>query len=226
MPAERLGTAVVPIREFDVIARDSAGHSGFVGHLALAAAGLPSHRPSDLVPVIHMRPPLENLGLCVADCVGSVGFTAEQKFQVRLFAEELDSEYRAMQLRSPLDQYVICPHASVFSSSDDTVVFRRFSCAGFVIEAYREAGVELLRTDLALLPLVTLDELKSQYPDLARHLDKEKERQKLGIGGDGPWPVLLAGYVLNSLARTSAEIHATPYLSRPGDGFFPPTPPE
>ena len=71
------------------------------------------------------------------------------------------------------------------------------------------------------LPLVGLDALKAQYPRFARFLDRPDVRDELGIGGDGPWPVVLAGYILNGLARPEREIRTTPYLARPGDEYFP-----
>ncbi len=71
------------------------------------------------------------------------------------------------------------------------------------------------------LPVVGLDALKAQYPGFARLLDSPRVRDEFGIGGDGPWPVVLAGYILNGLARPETEIRTTPYLARPGDEYFP-----
>ena len=45
------------------------------------------------------------------------------------------------------------------------------------------------------------------------------------IPGDGPWPVVLAGYVLNSLNRDEDEIRSAPYNATAGDEFFPPRTP-
>jgi len=134
----------------------------------------------------------------------------------------IESEYKAAQIGSSREQYVICPHVENVLRDDHTILYRRFSCVGFVLEAYRDAGISVLLTDLAPPPLVGLDALKTQYPEFAKILDRPRERKKLGIPGDGPWPVVLAGYVLNALARPEREIRTTPYLARAGDEFFPP----
>jgi len=151
--------------------------------------------------------------------------TVEEQLQIRLFSEELESEYNAAQIRHSRDQYVICPHVKEISREDDTAAYLRFSCAGFVIEAYREADIDLLWTDLAHLPLVGLEVLKAQYPEFAGMLERPRIRDEFGVGGDGPWPVVLAGYVLNALDRSETEIRSTPYRATEGDEFFPPRTP-
>ena len=144
---------------------------------------------------------MEREGKCYAHCVGSADLTVDEELQIRLFCEEVESEYEAARLGGLLEQYVICPHVKDVRREDQTVIYRRFSCVGFLLEAYREAQIDVLWTDLAPLPLVGLDALKAQYPRFARFLDRPDVRDELGIGSDGPWPVVLAGYILNGLAR-------------------------
>jgi hypothetical protein len=148
--------------------------------------------------------------------------TVDEQLQIGLFSDEVESEYEAARLGKFRDQYIICPHLKEVHREDQTVLYHRFSCAGFVLEAFREAEINILWTDLAPLPLVGPDALKTQYPEFAKILDRLREREKLGIPGDGPWPVVLAGYVLNALARPEREIRNTPYLPRAGNEFFPP----
>ena len=90
-----------------------------------------------------------------------------------------------------------------------------------MIEAYREVDIDVLETESERLPFVSLDALKTQYPESARLLDNPQVREAFGIRGDGPWAVVLAGYVLNSLDRLEAEIRLTPYRASVGDEFFP-----
>jgi hypothetical protein len=167
-----------------------------------------------------MRPPLERAGQCIANCVGSAGLTVDEQLQIAVFSEELELEYVSAQART-VRQYVISPHVDDIRREDQTLVCRRFSCAGLVIEAYREARIDVLRTESDSLPLVSLDTLKMQYPAQAPHLDHAKLRKQLGVPGDGPWPVVLAGYVLNALDRPEREIRSTPYRAIAGDEFFP-----
>ncbi|MDZ4821533.1 MAG: hypothetical protein SGJ20_21435 [Planctomycetota bacterium] len=75
------------------------------------------------------------------------------------------------------------------------------------------------------LPHSTLDDLKRYYPDFANVLGYQRMRDQLGIGVGNSWPVALAGYVLNSLARDVEDIHSTPYVPKPGDEYFSPDPP-
>jgi len=95
----------------------------------------------------------------------------------------------------------------------------RFSCVGFVLQAYQTARISILG---APLPLKTLDELKQFYPWAVNDLDNAESRVRLGIGEGDRWPVALVGYVLNSLSRSSGEIHASPFVPQPGDAYFPP----
>lgn len=46
-------------------------------------------------------------------------------------------------------------------------------------------------------------------------------RETYGIPGDGPWPVVLAGYVINSLDRSEEDIRRDPHAARAGDEYFP-----
>jgi len=221
MPAQRVGATAIAIRRLDVVGQDASSEPGFIGHLALAGEDRPSYEASTVLPVLHMRPPLERVSECRANCVGSAGLTADEKLQIGLFSDEVESEYHAAQVRN-VQQYVISPHVDEVRREDQSVVCRRFSCAGFVIEAYREARIDVLATRRDDLPVVSLDTLKTQYPGFAGHLDHLRLRDRLGIPGDGPWPVVLAGYVVNALNRPEAEIRATPYRAIVGDEFFPP----
>jgi hypothetical protein len=96
--------------------------------------------------------------------------------------------------------------------------YRRYSCAGFVLDAHLQVEIELVETDEASLPEVGRDEIGAAYPELARMDDQR--RTWLGIPGDGPWRVLLAGYVLHALNRPTDKIRSEPYRARPGDCRF------
>lgn len=220
MPAQRVGNNAVSIRRFDVVGQDAAGAPEFVGHVALAQREAASYRATEPLTVVHMRPPLEHAGHCYANCVGSATLTADEEKQIGLFSDEMQSEYLAAEVKT-LDQYVISPHVAEVRSDDGTLICYRFNCAGFAIEAYREAGINVLSVADEDLPPVSLDALKTQYPRFARLLDNARKREELGIPGVGPWRVVLAGYVINALDRPASEIRSVPYNAREGDGFFP-----
>jgi hypothetical protein len=94
----------------------------------------------------------------------------------------------------------------------------RFSCAGFVAEAYERARIRLVREDR--LPKVDLDLIKAAYPDFASWLDRSEFRESLGLEGDGDWPVLLCGYLFHAVNREADIIRREPYTPKPGDEVF------
>lgn len=218
MPASRTNEQPVVIRRFDVVGHDSPSQSEFIGHVGLAAAeGFSGDSPIDLV---HLAPPLGRELVDRPTCRGTVALTIDEILQIQVFVDELTSEYQASQVDSH-NQYVIAPHVREIPADDGTLICRRFSCGGFVLEAYRSIDVDLVDVRTEQLPPISLTALKTAYPDRARHLDRPALREKFGIAGDGPWPVLLPGYILNSLARPEAEVRSRPFQASPGQEFFP-----
>lgn len=226
MPAKRLQGDPIPIRQFDVGGQDSDDVIEFVRHVGLALQQNQSlTHESPVVRLAHMGPPLALDGEGDADPVQTIAtaeLTADEILQIQVFIDELSAEYEAEEAR-PRRQYIIRPHAA---DPDEEFPFRRFNCAGFVVEAYRDAGIDLVALDDASLPTVSLDTLKQTYSDQARRLDNPALRQAYGLTGDGPWPVLLAGHIINAMARDTEVIRQTPYTASTGDEFFPPRPSE
>lgn len=145
--------------------------------------------------------------------VATAELTADEILQIQVFSDELWLEYEAENAR-PERQYIICPHAS---DPDEQFRFRRFNCAGFAVEADRVAGIDLVHFDEKSLPTVSVTTLIQAYPKHARRLDNRVLREAYGRCGDGPWPVLLAGYVINAMARETTAIRESPYRARVGD---------
>lgn len=166
MPAVRLGGVAIAICKYDVVGQDSAGTPGFVGHVGLAGEYRGLSGQSDELPLVHMRPPLE-IGSSAEPihCAGTVDLTREEILQIGLFIDEMEAEYLAAQLRNDRRrQYVIAPHVQPVTAPDGTVIYHRYSCAGFVIESYREIGIPLLRIDAGGLPGVSLETLVLHTP--------------------------------------------------------------
>lgn len=225
MPAERLQDAPITIRKFDVAGQDSKDVAAFVRHVGLAMRHQDGLTRESDVRLVHMGPPLtqdDEGGASPVHTVATAELTADELLQIQVFVDELISEYKAEEAR-PNRQYIICPHAT---EPDEEFPFRRFSCAGFAVEAYRDADIELLNLGETSLPLVSLEMLKQAYPDLAGALDKERLRTAYGLSGDGPWHVPLAGYVINAMARDPKTIREVPYTANAGDEYFPARPPE
>jgi hypothetical protein len=221
MPAFRLSDQPVATGKFDVFGQDSASVAHFVRHVGLCGEDRNGHQAHEPLALVHMVPQL-SLGDGQVQCVGSAGLTVDEINEIGVFVDERSSEYEASQRRDPKQQYVVHPHAKPVTSSDGTVICTQFSCAGFVIEAYNAVGIPLISDDEGVFPESDVETLVSAYPDLERYL-RSPARKMVGLEGDGPWPVVLAGHVINSLRRNVGRIRQEPYLPQSGDAFFPAT---
>jgi len=220
VPAQRLDQQSISISQFDVAGRDSATLSEFIRHVGLMPEIVASFAPGTLSRLLHMKPPLETEAEPGSvHVVGSVPPTIDETSAISLFYDEHRNEYAA-QSASRLLQYAILPSIQPDRATDGTVIRTRFSCAGFVIGAYREAEIDLIDEDEGTLPPVDLETLVRAYPDQESSLRNPKLRERMNLGGDGPWPVVLPGYVLKSLCRRFEEIKAVAYRPTPGDEFF------
>lgn len=236
MPAQQLANNVaINIALYDVLGFDSQERATFVGHVALASSMVSSSQGTPAgVRLVHMTPPLL-VGSPVRDpakCHGHVGLDEPKRRVIEAFVRRLESEYAAEAVRRRLagtwdqaakdqfrsDQYTIRPHVRW---PDGDRPYHQLSCAGFVQEAYEEAGIPLVDTDDANLPTCSLDTLKTAYAVVAAHLEDTEFRVQKGLNGDGPWPILLPGYIMNSLDRDRDEILSSPFHATPGDECFP-----
>ncbi len=203
----------------DVIAQDGDSPH-FIRHVGLASK--PGTHKRDEVEVAHMGPPLLSIASMTADAVGNARLTDGEIRKIKDYIDRHDSEHQAVTRvsRANISQmYCIVPHVIPFREEDGRYVRMRFSCAGFVFEAYRRARIRLLEE--SQLPLITLDQIKQAYPDSAKILDVPKFREAMGLMGSGPWPVMLCGYLLHSLNRDEALIRAHPHLAGSGEENFP-----
>ena len=86
-----------------------------------------------------------------------------------------------------------------------------------MLEAYLQTGIRLIVLDSKSLPLIPLAALKQAYSQLGQRLEDVNARTELGLHGEGPWPVVLAGYVINALGRqtwtTSAKARTDRFLA-------------
>ena len=218
MSAYRLEQQRVDIRQFDVLGLDSDAVTHFIRHVGLSTDKKDQFALQDVLAFTHMGPPLEHGSAPgPAHTIGSVPLNADEIQQVNVFVDERRSEYEANKTRQ---QYVIRPHVKPKCETDGTILYYQFNCAGFVVEAYRFVGIVLLLTGEDVLPTVPLPVLVAAYPDLRDLLENARLRERYNLPGDGPWPVLLAGYVLNALDRDDIR-GATPYRANLGDEYFP-----
>jgi hypothetical protein len=114
--------------------------------------------------------------------------------------------------RRGLNHYTVHPPVAVVSMPHTGVPrYWRFSCVGLVLECFRVgAGIRLLDWEGAPTPLVDRATLEGCYPVFA--LVSVAIAERLGVSGDGPWSIVLPGYVFHALNRPDADIRARPYV--------------
>jgi hypothetical protein len=219
MPSRRVTEQVVSTARYDIVGSDSEHGPGFIRHTGLARDTAQYDRSS--VGVINMGPPLRTADRMFADATGTAGLSEDEDRKIKDFVDRHVGEHASAQKagRELLTRaYCVLPHATRLAEADGRYTRTRFSCAGFVVEAYKRARIALV--DEEGLPLVGLEQIKQAYPDFAPMLDREEVRISVGLTGHGPWPVILCGYLFHAMARDAAAIRRDVYVARPGDEVF------
>lgn len=217
-------TALAAASLFDVIGDGSpfVRHVGlFIGHVSAQVAG--GHAAAN-IEVIDMGPPLPSGQPMHADVIGTAALTADEQQKIRTFVDRHVLEHQALKtlgltLANLSKGYCICPHAAALTEADGRCVRMKFSCAGFVFEAYRFANIHLI--DEQRLPSVDLSMIQKAYPAFSSFLNRPVMRVALGLSEVGPWPIMLCGYLFHALARSSQLIRQTPHIAQPGQEQFP-----
>ena len=192
--------------------------TSFVQHVAILRDDAELRYAMQGVRVCHMGPPLvagaQSAGVaqpeectCAAHLIGDVELDAEEIEGVKTWLVEVDKEIRPT---NKLRQYIVDPPMKWVEAENKTRLYRRFSCAGFVLECYRSVDIDLIRVaDAERLPEVDLETVARAYGDSVR---RETLRSRLGIPGDGPWRIVLAGYIMHALNRTDHLIRQIPHV--------------
>lgn len=205
MTALRLGSSNAP--RHAVVGSCNAAAVYHVGLLAEASALL-----AGTASVHHMGPPVELPGEIESHVVGWLDdLTDDEREGLEDWLAEVKTRVEAGGLRG-FAAYVAVPSVVRDDTTGRSIV-TRYSCAGFVAEAYREgAGVPLLVEDQAL-PEVHRELLERVWG--AREV---RLGSRFGLGGAGPWRVLLPGYLLHAMRAGRAGF---PYTPSPTDAQFP-----
>ena len=185
------------------------------------------------VDVFHSGPPLavhsgQNCS-CQPDIVADVQLDLEEMEAIDNWLAGVEKEIRSFSLR-PFEQFHILPHMIWVYSEENRRIRRRFSCSGFVIEAYRTASIELI--DTQQLPLADEKVIASAYEDLIKIEATSppvqarigfRGRADLGLDKSGSWPIALPGYLFHSTGRLTADSRRpVPYVvAHVNCGFYP-----
>lgn len=218
LPSYRVAAENLSLAIFDVVGQDGGEHA-FIGHTGLVRTT--GSQNAARIPVLDMGPPLHGQDVPChirANVVGSVTLTDDEVQKIKTFIDRHTNEHLLF-LKISISQlitavpkiYCILPHAKPFYEDDGRYTRTRFSCAGFVFEAYKKARIKLL--DLNALPLVDMAVISLCYPGQIRLMEDGRiSPEDLGLEGDGPWPVLLCGYLFHALNRDGDAIRREPYI--------------
>jgi hypothetical protein len=165
-----------------------------------------------------MGPPLREHGDVInANAAGGVELTSDEANKIRTFINKHALEHQSLrelerrQLIGHLPKmYCVVPHATPLREVDGRYSRMRFSCAGFVFEAYRKARIVLVDQDT--LPEATLADIRSAYGRYMEILERAGVAlDEIGLGGNGPWRVLFCGYLFHSLGRDVNAVRREPF---------------
>ena len=215
MTAVDLSRQAHQVKRFDVIGEHSPSLYGFVKHVALSLVDDGIVRNNQNVDVVHMGPPLLRNNAIKAHVAGSIPLSNEEVSEVESWIAEIEDEYRDSEVGG-LRQYCIHPPWTDESDPNTAVRrYRRYSCAGFVLDAHRQVRIELLKIDKGSLPEVDAQTIQLGYPRAS-----SAHFPRFGLKGTGPWRIVLAGYVLHALNRQEPHIRQGAYRAQPGDERF------
>jgi hypothetical protein len=157
--------------------------------------------------------------------VGCATLAEDEAQKIRTFVDRHANEHLAFTqfsaselIQASPQMYCVHPHVSPLYEDDGRYARKRFSCAGFVFEADKKARIRLL--DLNALPMVEMAVLALAYPQTRLIESGRISADVLGLGGSGPWPVLLCGYLFHALNRDVDVIRNRPYAPSAADRYF------
>ena len=218
MPATVLSQKPRTLLRHNVVGERTAGQTpSFVTHVGLLDADSLSVKANDDVSAVHMRPPLEQGGTIEAHVEGHVPLTNDEIKEISAWIGEVADEYHTSGVNT-IRQYVIDPPwKDEIDLNTGVRRYRRYSCAGFVLDAHCKIDIELLKIDTEALPEVDQQKIASAYPEVSI---SPRRLARYGLKGNGPYRIVLAGYVLHALNRPTDQIRREPYQVQTGDEQF------
>ena len=181
-----------------------------VNHVAVLAENLPGLLHGGLARVHQMSQKARPS--CSTECNAHIvaDFSA---FQVNLGAEIVKQVTDLETRTSPLT-YKALPHYTEIADPHSAISSRiECSCVGMIVHAIEVVFKTKILDPAALgYPKTTLATLRLIYPN--GFLER---RDKAGLAGDGPWPLVLPGHLLHALNQPAGGL---PYVPGAGDWRF------
>lgn len=205
MPARWLGDHEGA--QYDLIGECHQGagavtHVGILaGPLAIAAGATVS--VFDMGSRLQIEPP----GSMIAHIAATLPLTKEQ-------AEGLAEWIAEIKTLAGHCEYIALPAAQfVEDGPSERRKYWKFSCAGFVVTAYKEGADIKLVVDEDCLPLLDSSKVREVWGPVLGVTSERLQRRYLkafGLGGDGPWRVLVPGYLFHALEESPEHLPYTP----------------
>jgi len=224
MPTIDLEKGPQSLSRYDVIGQCDEQGTRFVTHVGLLGTDDRLVEVGNEVNAVHMVPPLQQGKPMKAHVAGHVPLTNDEIKEISAWIQEVADEYHGSGADSWRHQYVIDPPwKDKTDPNTGTRRYRRYSCAGFVLDSHCQVDIELLKlssdatVDQDALPDVDKEKIAAAYP-----VDEMSPRLlgHFGLTGDGPWRIVLPGYILHALDRPTDLQRQEPYHPRSGDEQF------
>ncbi len=229
MATQVLSSSPLLAEKYSVVGKYAETDDGLIGHVAMIATKEPTDiYYGDSVEVWQMGPPLiadarvqrvaRNGTQCEAHVLGSVDWPENAFKRMRNWRRDLAGRI-PFKTKRHIEYYII--HPAILKgkiSSSDIQKRTRFSCAGFVLACYRVGLLDekhimddnaVIKTGEDVLPKVDIEYICKAYPFIAKRIKNPEFRKDMGLSGDGPWPILLAGYILRAMEQ--GDLQARPY---------------
>ncbi len=217
MPILDLARGPHTLSRYDVIGMYADKERRLIAHVGLHDADRCSAEAEDDVYAVHMRPPLGRGEAMKVHVAGHVPLTSDEIKELSAWIAEVADEYHTAGAERTRQYVVDPPWKDEVDPNTRVRRYRRYSCVGFVLDGYRQVSIELLKIEAAELPEVDRHTIAAIYPMAGQ---QSRLLPKFGLCGDGPWRVVLPGYVLHALNRTSAQIRQKPYCAEFGNERF------
>ena len=226
--AFKLTKTRVECTQYAIVGKYASGSRDFVAHAALLKVTC-DVSVDKLMGVWECGPPIvgtENMegrfgeNKCIVSVVADLRLVPTERDAVANFLQGVEKQYRSRNIL-PFQQYKLIPHADwVIAPETGRRIRRRFSCCGFVIEAYADAGIVLL--DTYNLPAAELRDVEAAYPSLIRLTNcPEKIQRKfgflglddIGLGKNAPWQLALPGYLFHACDGVDPRTVDAPFVA-------------
>ena len=221
MSADRLPASAMDFPIYAVVGMYSPPHvtGGFVQHVAILRERRQLNFGATNVEVWHMVPPLivgpftvaaagGDLLCPVVHVAGVVDLDPDDCEGIQTWLSIVEKENRPYGRVSNFRQYIVKPHMDWERAKEtNRPIYRKFSCAGFVVECYASVGLNLISLPEDTYLEVDLQTLIRAYPEAAR----ESMRERYGIAGNGPWRILMPGYVFHAMDREPGVVRVVAY---------------